>query len=302
MKPKKDLNKDDFPFYVASDILKQLNKGYKKVTEGDQDRIYVVTGREGLGKSTLAMQLAYSVDQDLTLSNIVFTADQLERRIKESKQFTSIIFDEAFSGLSSKGAISKENRRLVRLLMMCRQRNLFIFIVLPSFFLLEKYVGIFRSTALFNVLVSRKNFKLRYYKVYNYQKKKELYIKGKNLMDYSRPKIPKSHRFYRKLPPTIDETAYRAKKLDTFNETGEEVSEESKHLRQRGVLSAYLKVKYDFSYVEQVKLLDFCGCGVVESNLSRNAKDVAEKLRNADCIIYNNNSEDSKKKKGPITR
>jgi len=199
MKQKKDLNKEDLPFYVASDIFKQLRKGYKKVTEGDQDRVYVITGREGLGKSTLAMQLAYVVHPTFTLDNIVFTANQFEERIKKAKRNEAIIFDEAFNGLSSKGAISKENKRLVRILMMCRQRNLFIFIVLPSYFLLEKYIGLFRSTALFNVLASRKNFKLRYYKVYNYKKKRELFIRGKKLMDYSRPKIPKSYRFFKTL-------------------------------------------------------------------------------------------------------
>ncbi len=279
MNQKKDLNKEDLPFYVATPIFYQLRKGYKKVTEGDQDRIYVVTGREGLGKSTLTMQLAYVVDPNLSLNNIVFTANQLEKRIKEAKQFTAIIFDEGFSGLSSKGAISKENKRLVRLLMMCRQRNLFIFIVLPSFFLLEKYVGIFRSTALFNVLVSRKNFKLRFYKVYNYQKKKELYIKGKNLMDYSKPKIPKSYRFYKKLPPNIDEKAYRLKKLETFRDEHIEESEESKHLRQRTILSKYLREKYDFSYVEQSKLLKTNGCGVDDTVLSHSARHASKKRK-----------------------
>jgi len=280
MKQKKDLNKDDLPFYVASDIFRQLRKGHKKVTEGDQDRIYCVTGREGLGKSTLAMQLAYVVHPTMTLNNIVFTANQFEERIKKAKRFEAIIFDEAFSGLSSKGAISKENKRLVRLLMMCRQRNLFIFIVLPSFFLLEKYVGIFRSTALFNVLASRKNFKLRYYKVYNYQKKRELYIKGKNLMDYSRPKIPKSYRFYKKLPPNIDEKAYRLKKLETFRDEHKEETEESKHLKQRSVFSKFLKEKYDFNYVEQAKLLESCGCGVADTVLSRSARHTPLKIQN----------------------
>ncbi len=277
MNQKKDLNKEDLPFYVATPIFNQLRKGYKKVTEGDQDRIYVITGREGLGKSTLAMQLAYSLDQNLALDNIVFTANQLEKRITECKQFTAIIFDESFSGLSSKGAISKENKRLVRLLMMMRQRNLFLFIVLPSFFLLEKYVGIFRSTALFNVLVSRKNFKLRYYKVYNYKQKRELYIKGKNLMDYSKPKIPKSYRFYRKLPPTIDEKAYRLKKLVTFRDDGKEESEESKIIKQRNFLFYVLKENYDLSYSGIAKLLEEGGFGLNESVIGRIVRDVSKK-------------------------
>jgi len=254
-----------------------LRKGYKKVTEGDQDRIYCVTGREGLGKSTLAMQLAYVVDQNFTLDNIVFTANQFEERIKKAKRFEAIIFDEAFSGLSSKGAISKENKRLVRLLMMCRQRNLFIFIVLPSFFLLEKYVGIFRSTALFNVLASRKNFKLRFYKVYNYQKKRELYIKGKNLMDYSRPKIPKSYRFYKKLPPNIDEKIYRRKKLETFKDEHKEETEESKIIKQRNFLFYVLKENYKLSYTGIAKLLENDGVGLNESVIGRIVRDVSKK-------------------------
>ena len=277
MNQKKDLNKEDLPFYVASTIFNQLRKGYKKVTEGDQDRIYVITGREGLGKSTLTMQLAYTVDQNLSLDNIVFTANQLEKRVTEAKRFTAIIFDESFSGLSSKGAISKENKRLVRLLMMMRQRNLFLFIVLPSFFLLEKYVGIFRSTALFNVLVSRKNFKLRYYKVYNYKQKRELYIKGKNLMDYSKPKIPKSYRFYKKLPPTIDEKAYRLKKLVTFRDDGKEESEESKIIKQRNFLFYVLKENYDLSYIEIAKLLEEGDIGLNESVIGRIVRDVSKK-------------------------
>ncbi len=48
MNLKKDLNEKDLPFYVATPIFNQLRLGYKKVTEGDQDRIYVITGREGL--------------------------------------------------------------------------------------------------------------------------------------------------------------------------------------------------------------------------------------------------------------
>ena len=277
MNQKKVLNKEDLPFYVAPPIFDQLRKGYKKVTVGDQDRIYVITGREGLGKSTLTMQLAYVVDQNLSLNNIVFSANQLEKRIKEAKQFTAIIFDEGFSGLSSKGAISKENKRLVRLLMMMRQRNLFLFIVLPSFFLLEKYVGIFRSTALFNVLVSRKNFKLRYYKVYNYQKKKELYIKGKNLMDYSKPKIPKSYRFYKKLPPTINEEEYRQKKLDTFRDDGNEETEESKTIKQRNFLFYVLSQKYKLPYTNIAKLLEKDGIGLNESVIGRIVRDVSKK-------------------------
>lgn len=276
---------EDLPFYVASPILRQQRKAYKKVTEGDQDRVYVITGRERSGKSTLAQQLAYTVDPNFSLDNITFTPKQFEERVRRAKKFEAIIYDEGFFGLSSKGSISKENRKLVRLFMECGYKNLFIYVCLPSYFLLEKYIAIFRSQALFNVFVSRKNFKLRFYKVYNYKQKTELYLRGKAMLSFSRPKIAKSYRFYGKLPPNIDRKEYDTKKLRAFQGNDEEKSEETKHLTQRSVLSACLKVKYGLDYAQQEKLLKFMGAGVNKSNLSRNARDVAEKVRKCDCII-----------------
>lgn len=263
------LNRDKIPFYVALPILNQLNKGKHKVLIGNQDRVYVISGREGLGKSTLAMQLAYVLDPTVSVDSIVFSSKQFEDKIRTLDKFKALIYDESFSGLSSKGSISKENKRLVQLLMMCRQRNLFIFIVLPSFFLLEKYVALFRATALFNVLVSKKNFKLRFYKVYNYQKKKELYILGRGLMDYSRPRIAKSHRFYAKIPPTIDIKAYEKKKLASFTERAIEEPEESKYIKQRNQLIIHYYKKYRETQEEIAKTIGKCGFPLTRSQISR---------------------------------
>ncbi len=263
------LNKEDIPYYVNPGVLEQLNKGKVKVIEGNQDRIYGVTGREGSGKSTLAMQLAYVLDPTLTLKNIVFTSSQFEERIKTLSKYKALVFDESFNGLSSKGAISKENKRLVQLLMMCRQRNLFIFIVLPSFFLLEKYVAIFRSTALFNVMISKKNFKRRHYKVYNYQKKKILYLIGRKLMDYSKPRIAKSYRFYAKLPPSIDIKAYEKKKKDAFEEKDVKMNVESDIIKQRNSLAIKLNEKYGETYEEVSKGLEKDDCPLSSSVIGR---------------------------------
>lgn len=219
-------------YYVAPKIYHILKKSQLKVIKGNLDRIYVIDGREGeAGKSTLAMQLANIVDPNFNLDKIVFNAGDFERALRSAEKGDAIIFDEAFNGLSSKSALSKQNKRLVRLLMEVRQRNLFIFIVLPSIFLLEKYVAIFRSQCLFHAYSSKSNHKMRYFKVYNYQKKKLLFIKGKNLMSYSFPKVKLSYRFYSKIPKCIDYSAYLDKKLKAFrDEDGEKEEKESKHL------------------------------------------------------------------------
>lgn len=268
MEQKPILSDLDTP-YIAKEVVAQLTKAKRKVVEGDQDRVYVVSGREGLGKSTLALQLAYFLDPTFSINDIVFSAKTFARRIREAPKFKSIVFDEAFNGLSSKGSISKENKELVRLLQECRQRNLFIFIVLPSFFLLEKYVGIFRSTALFNVLASRKNFKLRYYRVYNYTNKKKLFLLGKPLMDYSRPYIPQKYRFYKRMPPTINRDEYLQKKLEAFRESGLEPEVETKQMRQRNACFRYLHDNFNMKYTEISNMLESYGCRLDPTQIGR---------------------------------
>lgn len=207
----------DGAYSIAEQVALQLDEAKKDVVEYDQDRFYVITGREGTGKSTLACQLAYYLDRNFNLDNVVFTAEEFSKIIQNAKKHTAIIFDEAFNGLSSRGSISRQNKEIIRLLMECRQRNLFVFLVLPSFFLLERYPAIFRSEALFIVGRGIKNHKnRRYYKVFGYDQKRLLYIRGKPLMNHNAVKVYLKHAFYSKLPPTIDREEYKDKKLKAF--------------------------------------------------------------------------------------
>ena len=208
----------DSPYYLSKSIARQLDNSKKVVIEADQDRIFLITGGEGSGKSKLAQQLAYHLDNNFCLDDIVFNSTTFVNKVRTQKKFKCVVFDEAFNGLSSRGALSKENKKVIGLLQECRQRNLFIFIVLPSIFLLEKYVGLFRSHCLFHTAIYKKDFKKRFYKVYTKNKKKLLYILGKKLMSYYQPKINKKHRFYSNTPPTIDEKAYKKKKLHAFRD------------------------------------------------------------------------------------
>ena len=232
---------------------KQLEKSKEIVINADQDRVFVYDGREGVGKSTLAMQHAFFIDPALSLDNIVFTTNDFKDRIRNSPKHKAIIWDEAFKGLSSKGALSKENKKIVTLLQECRQRNLFIFIVLPTMFLLEKYAAIFRSHALIHAGAYKSNFKLRYYRVYNYTNKKILYLKGKSLYNYSIPKIQKSYRFYGKIPPTIDINAYRKKKNEAFKGLEDKEPPETKAMKQRNYLLALLNKDYSLTYAQLAK-------------------------------------------------
>jgi hypothetical protein len=79
--------------------------------------------------------------------------------------------------------MNKVNQSIVRMLTEIRYKNLFIFIVLPTFFDLVKYVALWRSRALLHVYDV--NFERGYFAFYDKDKKKELYIKGKKFYSYS---------------------------------------------------------------------------------------------------------------------
>ncbi len=237
---------------VAKEIRRQLASSKKKVIETDQDRNYVVTGGEGTGKSTLAQQLSYELDPTFNIDRIYFNSQDFAKGIRSANRYTAHIFDEAFNGLSSKGALSKENKNLVRLMMECRQRNLFIFIVLPSIFLLEKYIALFRSHALFHTAISKKDYKKRYFKVYNRKNKHILYLVGKKMMSYSKPYIMKKYRFY---PGTIiDKEAYGKKKLEAFRESEKRDTKENEVWKtQRDVLVHLCHKLHKVKYSEMAR-------------------------------------------------
>ena len=240
--------------YIAKIIKKQLKLAKKKVIETDQDRVYLITGNEGSGKSTLAIQLSYYLDKTFNLNNIVFNSKTFSERIRNANKYSVIVFDEAFNGLSSRGVLSAENKRIIRLLQECRQRNLFIFIVLPSIFLLEKYVALFRSHGLFHCSISKKNYKNRYFKVYNRQNKQLLYILGKKLMSYSKPYIPLMHTFRGAYPPTIDKEEYDKKKLEAFQEDKEKEKTVNDTWKiQRDILIAMTHKLHNVKYSEMSK-------------------------------------------------
>src|SRR3990170_4539890 len=117
----------------------------------DKDKVIAIDGAEGSGKSTLAFQIGKRVDPTLDLSRVVFSADDFREAVFKAKRGQCIIYDEAFTGLSSRSSLSGINRALVSLMMQMRQKNLFVIIVLPTFFLLDKYVALFRTTVLIHV-------------------------------------------------------------------------------------------------------------------------------------------------------
>jgi len=246
----------DFPgYYIAPPVEKMLENGKQRVLHDDWDRVYIIDGSEGAGKSLLALQLGYFLDPTLNLDRITFSGEEFSKAISVAQKNQCIIFDEAFNGLSSGGATSRLNRLIVSKLMECRQKNLFLIIVLPTIFLLQKYAAIFRSKCLLHVYTTKSGNR-GYYKVYNQRNKKILYLMGNKMYSYSKPWIKKSFRFYGKYP--IDEKSYREKKL---KEAQSQVPLEklSKNEAWVGALFYIVKKNHGISYSEIKSELDSIG-------------------------------------------
>lgn len=272
-------------YYITKELRKQFAKGVRIILEQRQDRVYLITGREGSGKSTVTFQFAHFccklMGKEFNLSKICFNSKQFAHIIKNSQRNDVVVFDEAFNGLSSKGAVSKENKELIRLLVECRQRGLIVFIVLPSIFLLEKYIAIFRSHGLINCHISQRNYKHRYYKIYNYKNKKLLYQLGHKYMSYGRPKIRKMYNFFSKFPPTIDINEYEMKKLEAFRKREDTQPERiSKQKKQRDFLLYYLNKKDKLKYTELSKMLKEAGYPLTPSHIGEYITEIAEKIPN----------------------
>lgn len=212
----------EVPFYMDG-IHKQNLDTAKHVVEKDWDMIFCYDGPEGSGKSTKAIQDAYYCDSTINIDRIVFTPNEFRKAVLSAKKYEAVVYDEAYTGLSSRATMSLINRTLVSMLAEIRQRNLFIFVVMPTFFDLDKYVAIWRSRALVHIYTG-KNFERGFFAFYNVDKKKDLYIQGKKFYSYANPSPNFIGRFTSHMP--IDEVQYRKKKKDSLLDREKKAAEQ----------------------------------------------------------------------------
>ena len=238
------ITKEDITYYIEPRLLQNLDKVKYRLEKKDKDFVMLVDGKEGAGKSTLAVQMAKYVDNSFCVDRCCMTSEQFKEAIYKAKKGQAVIYDEAFTGLSSKGALSEINRMLVSLMMQMRQKNLLVIIVLPTFFMLEKYVAIFRGRVL--VHVWEKNDR-RYFGVFNNQKQKILFAVGKKYLSYKGVRTRFSGRFYGKFP--INDPEYRKKKSVALEE-----SETTEKKKETTSLAMEHRDNLIYYYVKTLKL------------------------------------------------
>ena len=201
--------------YIDGNLHRQLLKYVKPaVQKKDFDYVICVDGGEGEGKSVFSFQLAKILDPNFSLNNVAFTPDEFEDKILTAKKYSCIVYDECHTGLSGRSSLSEANKKLVSLMMEMRSLSLYCILVLPTYYMLDRYCVLHRCKGLFHAYL--KDGKRGYWVFYNRDRMKKLYLQGKKTYDYNSVRYLFFGRFLDQY--MLNEKDYRARKKKVFRE------------------------------------------------------------------------------------
>ncbi len=265
-------------FYIDGRLYKKIVEDIvPDLAQKDKDAVFVIDGRERLGKSVWGMIfgscVASLLKSPFDLSNICMTPLEFRNKIETANKNEVVIYDEAHRGMGSSRALSEINNILKDLMMEMGQKNLLVIVILPTFFLLEKYVALFRARGLFHVYERKK--KRGNWVYFNEQRKQQLYMKGKKEFNYNCMKYPKFRgRWLNQYP--INEEEYRKKKAQSFK--GEKrLTKNEKFMEQRDGLIHIINNELGYKASEISKALKRIGFSMTEQNISKIIRDFKAK-------------------------
>ena len=241
-------------FYIDGRLKRQLDsKIIPDLKKRDKDCVFIIEGKERTGKTKfsdiLAAYVASKLGTEYNLSNMCMSPQEFRNKIMSSKKGQPVIYDEAHRGMASARALSEINNILKDLMMEMGQKNLFVLINLPTFFLLDKYAALFRARGVFHIY-ERKG-KRGYWVFFNEKKKLILYMKGKKEFNYNCMRWPRFRgRFYNQY--AVDEQEYRKKKALSFKQRPR-ITRAEAYKAQRDSLFWYMNKKLD---INQTKIAE----------------------------------------------
>jgi len=157
-----------------------------KVAHRRSDLFVIVDGPVGSGKSTLSFQAALWFDPTFNLDRVVFSVEDFLGAIIRAKPGQAVVFDEAII-VNSRSALTEFNKKIIIAMTQIRSKGLYIFFNIPSVFDLDKNLVLNRCHLLLHCFQNRFGDRGKYI-VFDNDKLKLLYLKGKKLYTYGYPK------------------------------------------------------------------------------------------------------------------
>lgn len=141
----------------------------KNRIDEDLDAIIIVEGKEGTGKSSLAVKLGYELDISFSLDNIIYSMDIATNLIYSLSPGSVIIWDEACYDMSRRDAMTKTNKQIIKMAMATRSRNLIHLVCIPHIEDLETYIAERRACYTLSVFMRGKTrgyYNIKFPKLY----------------------------------------------------------------------------------------------------------------------------------------
>lgn len=197
---------------LYKNLLEVREKLYKK----DRHCIIVIDGAPGVGKSTLAQQISFVIDDKFTQEapdKIHNTVESFVNYIVTCKKNSAVILDEGLNGANIRRVMSNLNVLLQSVLSEIRQKNLFIIICVPFIFDVDRSIAVGLSDALIHCYEDK--WGKRAFRFYGRRRKQQLYLNPNNKKFYS---YSTKGNFWGRFSPgyVMNEVQYRKFKADSL--------------------------------------------------------------------------------------
>lgn len=204
----------------------------KQQVANKYDGIFCISGNEGTGKTIYSHSIAYFLDQEFNLQNIVFSGQELVDRIQKCKRGNCIVYDEAITSLSTSDAATEMQTTIIKLFTVIRSKGLYIILILPNVFMLRRYFFIFRTKFLLHTY-STNGIDRGYFKFYSYKRKKIMYLEGQKQWNMNVVTPNFKGRFTNTEGFFIDPVAYEEKKQNAIKSLTEDKKSKELMLKEQ---------------------------------------------------------------------
>lgn len=194
--------------YLKNNFDYIMPKVSHKVAHRRSDMFIIIDGPVGSGKTTLSFQCAKYFDPTFCLDRVVFSVDDFLETLIRAKPGQAVVFDEAII-VNSRSALTEFNKKVIIAMTQIRSKGLYLFFNIPSVFDLDRNLVLNRCHLLLHCYQDSFGDRGKFC-VFDHEKMKMLYLKGKKLYSYGFPKANFVARFTEYF--YLDRTDYERKK------------------------------------------------------------------------------------------
>lgn len=127
---------------MSSDKLTRWIKGCRKHVRQDYDNVILFSGKEGDGKSSVALQILRALDDDFNLRHlhqrVLMTTNDFLKHVRHVPPYGAILMDEAL--FRNRKGMTKGTINFLDYLQICRGRNHHIGLCFPHAYRLDKAI------------------------------------------------------------------------------------------------------------------------------------------------------------------